>query len=371
MAKTFFEVIAAKGGIAGEYEALTEAEIAAAPGAAYTPPESGNFRVVASRVVQLLADSPIYIETFQTSAATLRVPSGSTSTNDAEDGRLYFIRNANTATGALTIQNSSGTILGIVNPGDLVIIIHGENNTWDVTDPISSTGSGSSDLRNVFIHDHFLSGNADTDEMGLMGWRLFVTGTGAVITFTGEADHPGIIVLNAGTSSTARCAVALGDSSGVGSRVVLGGTNPINLEFLFKFPDATSFDAANLESVVFGFGLDWTQDAELTNGLFVRYGPASPISDTTYKLVAVTSSTSTVLSSTVVPAAATWVKFNIIYTPSSGLATLIMNGTAVSGSISTNIPSAGMGIGMKMRSVGSGAGVMGYWDYVLGTQDIN
>lgn len=139
MAKTFFEVIAGKGGIAGEYEALTEAEIAAAPGAAYTPPEIGNFRVVASRVVQLLADSPIYFETFQTSAATLRVPSGATATNDAEDGRFYFIRNSITATGILTVQDSAGTELGTLNTGDLAIVIHGENNAWDITDPISGT----------------------------------------------------------------------------------------------------------------------------------------------------------------------------------------------------------------------------------------
>jgi hypothetical protein len=133
MAKNFFETISTKGGIAGEYEALTEAEIAAAPGAAYSPPESQEaYRVVAARTVQLLGGHPLYVETFQTSAFTLRVPSGAIATNDAQDGRLFFVRNDDTAIGAITVELSDGTNLDTIQVGHAAIILHGDNDAWDV-----------------------------------------------------------------------------------------------------------------------------------------------------------------------------------------------------------------------------------------------
>jgi hypothetical protein len=133
MAREFFDTVATKAGLAGEYEALTEAEISAAPGAPYTPgADVGVFRVVASRVVQLLNGSPIFVETFQTSAATVRVPSGVIATNDAQDGRFYFIKNSSGATGAITIQKSDGTLLASVRPGTMVQVVHGDNDDWDV-----------------------------------------------------------------------------------------------------------------------------------------------------------------------------------------------------------------------------------------------
>lgn len=133
MALEFFDCVVASAGIAGEFEALTEAEIAAAPGTAYSPPETGNFRVVAARVVQLLSQSPVYIETFQTSAAEVRVPSGLIASNDAADGRFYFIRNSSLATGNLTVQThtASGSPLAVLRPGQMAICLHGDNDSWD------------------------------------------------------------------------------------------------------------------------------------------------------------------------------------------------------------------------------------------------
>jgi len=139
-AKDFYQVIAAKAGFAGEYEALTEAEIAAAAGAAYSPPEEGVFRVVASRVVQLLCDAPVFVKTFQTSAAEVRVPSGTVgSANDASDGRIFLIGNDSTATGTLTVADQAGTALQTLNPGDLIWVVHGDSDTWTASDPIAGT----------------------------------------------------------------------------------------------------------------------------------------------------------------------------------------------------------------------------------------
>lgn len=140
MAKDFFEVIAAKAGFAGEYEALSESEFAASPGDPYSPPETGVFRVVASRTIQFLADSPVYFQTFQTSDATIRMPSGAVSTNDANDGRFYIIRNSSTATGRLSIETSEGSSLVTINPRDTVFTFHGENDDWEATESISATG---------------------------------------------------------------------------------------------------------------------------------------------------------------------------------------------------------------------------------------
>jgi len=152
MAKRFFDIIAASGGFAGEYEALTEAEIATAPGAAYAPPEEfGVFRVVASRVVQLLGDAPIFVETYQTSAATLRVPSGLTATNDAEDGRFFFLKNNSTATGDVSIEDHLGTLLKKIRTGDMVVAVHSENNTWTVSNPITGTDGFGTAMR--YTHD--------------------------------------------------------------------------------------------------------------------------------------------------------------------------------------------------------------------------
>lgn len=230
---------------------------------------------------------------------------------------------------------------------------------------VGTTVAASLDLRSVFIYEHFMSSNGDTDEMGSMGWRSFVSGSGSTISFTGAVDRPGIVLLSGGTATTSRSAIALGDSAGVGGRIFLGGTNPLTLEFMFRFPAAADFAGANLEEMHMGYGLDWIQDASPTNGLFVRYVPGT---DSFYTLVATTSGVSTTLVSTVAPSAATWMKFIITYTPSSGLATYSIDGTAVSGSISTNIPSAGMGIGMKIRAVGTATGPTGQWCYVIGMQ---
>lgn len=134
MSKDFFETIVARAGFAGEFEALTETEIAGAPTGAYVPGEEGVWRIVASRTVQLLTDSPLHIRTFQISDATLRVPSGSlpVANHDAQDGRFYFIRNDETASGVITLQKSDGTFLFTMVPGRAVVLAHGDNDDWDV-----------------------------------------------------------------------------------------------------------------------------------------------------------------------------------------------------------------------------------------------
>ena len=135
MAKNIYDTIVSVGGFAGEYEALTEVEISDTPGAPYAPPEEfENFRVVAARTVQLLGGSPIFFETFQTSACTLKLPCGTIGINDAQDGRLYFFRNS--GTGIVTLETcgvgtSPVTIIKLLRSGNITIVLHGDNDQWN------------------------------------------------------------------------------------------------------------------------------------------------------------------------------------------------------------------------------------------------
>ncbi|KKN46855.1 hypothetical protein LCGC14_0668670 [marine sediment metagenome] len=123
-------------GIGISFLALSEADFAAAAGAAYVPPERGVQRTVAARVVQLLQDSKGIIVTSQTSAGTVRMPCGLTATDDAGPGRFYFF--VNSGTGVVTIQDNTGGAIGALNPGNQVFIFHTTNNVWIITIPVGA-----------------------------------------------------------------------------------------------------------------------------------------------------------------------------------------------------------------------------------------
>jgi hypothetical protein len=120
------------GGISLEYLSLVETDFTATAGSAYSPPERGDFRRIAgSRQIQLLQDSPGVIESFQTSQAELFLPANTTSdsTNDAGDGRLYFVKNS--GTGSLLIKDYLGTTLWTVNEVGSILVVGNDNNNWD------------------------------------------------------------------------------------------------------------------------------------------------------------------------------------------------------------------------------------------------
>jgi len=231
---------------------------------------------------------------------------------------------------------------------------------------VAPGGGGSFDQRDVFLHEHFLSGNTDIDEIGVMGWRTYSIGTGNDITFfMSQAGRPGILQLNGGTAGTSRAAIALGDELGVGGRTILGGTNPINLEFLMRFPSASDLLVANIERMECGFGLDWNPDVQLPNALVVRYDPAA---SSFWSLVAANAGVRTVVSTGIAPVAGIWARCKIVFTTGLG-AELFINGASVA-SLNTNIPVIAVGVGIKI-SANSGIGCMGQWDYIIGTQVTN
>ena len=95
MAKEFYQLIRSFGGLSLEYTSMDESDFSDIAGAAYIPPERGEFRRIdVSRSIQLLQDCPGVLETFQTSLASVYLPANTFSedTNDAGNGRLFFLK---------------------------------------------------------------------------------------------------------------------------------------------------------------------------------------------------------------------------------------------------------------------------------------
>lgn len=141
MAKRTVDGLHVGGGVAVNFLELTEGIFATAPGAAYAPPERGQFRVVAARTVQLLQDAQGVLRSTQTSPGTIRMPAGVPATNDAGDGRQFLF--LNDGTGTVTLQDHTGAVIGTVAAGVEVEIVHETGNAWRffMTELWSRTGT--------------------------------------------------------------------------------------------------------------------------------------------------------------------------------------------------------------------------------------
>lgn len=132
MSKDFNELGRFYGGVSLEYSALTESDFTAAAGPAYTPPERGNARRInVARSIQLLSDATGVIETFQMSAAEVRLPANTITdaTNDAGNGRLFYLKNS--GTGNIVVKDYLGTTLWVVQQYGISIVVGNDNNNWD------------------------------------------------------------------------------------------------------------------------------------------------------------------------------------------------------------------------------------------------
>lgn len=232
--------------------------------------------------------------------------------------------------------------------------------TSDPDEVTIAAGGSSFDMRDVVIYDHFFSSNIDTDEIGIMGWRTYITGTGAAISFTStEIGHPGILEIISGTAAAARSGIGLGETT-VGGRAAFGdGQNPITSEFLVKMVGAASLLVANLELLQMGFGLEWGVNAELANGIYLRFNPSV---SSNWFLVTANGGVRSTSDSGVAVVADTWYRIEIVVTP--GIATSVqlrINGVNVGAPITTNIP-ASAGYGFVLLSAG-GVGATSRVDY--------
>jgi len=133
MAKEFYQLIRSFGGLSLEYASIDEADFAGTAGAAYTPPERGDYRRIAgSREIQLLSDAPGIIETFQTVAVgNLFLPANTLSedTNDSGNGRLFFLKNSGSED--LIIKTHIGTVVWTMPADTSVMAVGNALNNWD------------------------------------------------------------------------------------------------------------------------------------------------------------------------------------------------------------------------------------------------
>lgn len=139
--KEIYELLRTHGGIAGDYQDIIESDFTAASGSAYSPPEESNFnfrRVVAARDIQILAECPVVIVTYQTSNGILRLPANtvSDSTNDSANGRVFIFDN--NGSGNIEIKDYLGTHLFYVAPDTHSLVFNYGVNLWN---ELRSSGS--------------------------------------------------------------------------------------------------------------------------------------------------------------------------------------------------------------------------------------
>lgn len=216
------------------------------------------------------------------------------------------------------------------------------------------------DIRDILVFDHFVSSNVDSDELGTAGWRISSTGAGNVTTLASVAGHPGIVGINPGASAGGYVSIHLGDSL-TGTTFLVGGTSQIEFEAMMRFTG--SINSTDLEGVQMGFGLEWTTVGQHSNGVFVRFFPAT---DTTFVMVATNGGTATTSNGTTTVALNTWYRVGfVISSPgTSPSAQLYVNGSAEGSAVTTNFPTAGIAFGQKIDGAGATTDPVAQFDYV-------
>lgn len=244
------------------------------------------------------------------------------------------------------LRLANGTILTAASPAD------GEFLKRSGATIIGASGGSSFDQRDVLVYDHFILGSQTSERVGLMGWLINVQGTGSDLLVAGEVGHPGILDFGVGTTTAGRCNLWIGDATNL--NFLLNATqNQIDLEWLVRF-NAAALSSTNMERFFVGFGdtFDATSGTEMTNGIYAEFNPAL---SSNWRLVTSSAGTKTrTTSSGSNPTSATWYRVGIRMTFPGGVPTanLLINGTVVA-SHTTNIPSVGLGVGIRMDSNGN------------------
>lgn len=221
------------------------------------------------------------------------------------------------------------------------------------------------DPRDALVRDHFLSGNHDSDELAVSGWRIAATGTGNAQNITGEVGHPGILNLAGGTGLNARSAVDMGNGALAGIQLGSSG-NPLVYEALVSFRVSLSNTAVLRHQFGIGDGWALTNPNPLTDGIYFRFEP-----NLSGSVVGVVRASSVETTRTLfTPTLGNWYRLGFTHTPSGTPSVqFIVNGTNTGAAVTTTIPSARIGPGFRADASGGGGGNPELWvDYLVLTQ---
>jgi len=233
----------------------------------------------------------------------------------------------------------------------------------DATWATPTGGSNVDPSTTLLIYDDFI-GMDNTSSAGLAraigkGWYVDNTGTNAAATFNNtnvNNNHPGIIQVNSGTSSSANIHLSMN----LGLSIKLGG-GAITLEYLIYLPTLST--ATNEYIMRWGLG-DTAGLLDEANGVYFEYARAA--TGNFFVIKTASANSRTPITTTQSVAAATWYKLKIVVNAAASSVAYFVNGTSV-GSIIVNIPTTTISPHMQaLRSAGTGGSF--FIDYFLLTQ---
>lgn len=190
------------------------------------------------------------------------------------------------------------------------------------------------------------------------GWLSSGVGTGSQLAWiNAEANHPGIVQLQTGTTNTGGRNIFRNTVS-----VLLGGGRMV-YEWIARIPVLS--DGTDTFTVRIGLGDNTTP----TDGLHFEYTHGTNSGQWQGKATA--NSTSSTLSSSSAVAANTWYRLRIEVNAAAGSAEFFVNGTSIGTITSANIPSGSTNQCTPLCSILKSAGTTSrnldldtYWDYV-------
>lgn len=199
------------------------------------------------------------------------------------------------------------------------------------------------------IAEHFVSGNADTDEIGTQGWRINSGGGGSSVSITGDNGAPGILVLDAGTAGNGYAAANLGDT-GFASIQLPGSTN---YRLFARVRFRGSIGAGDFEAFRIGLMNNMSGDGPPSDGWGVKAEPGVSGNWILWARSGGTESVQIHPSQTV--ALNTW--FTVMIEATQSSITGWINGVEFTSSVTTNIPTILLGPGIKNQSAGGAANI--------------